>query len=79
MKEHGQNKLNKVAENDLTRNKLHNVDDKDAYIADEYCPNLNHNFLELFESEIQNEFLKDEKLSEKDVEEVFTILTIIHV
>lgn len=45
-------------------------DDKDANIANEHCPSLNHNFLDLFESEIQNEFLKDEKVSEKDVEEV---------
>ncbi|PWA97723.1 ulp1 protease family, C-terminal catalytic domain-containing protein [Artemisia annua] len=81
---HRQDKLHRVEENEQRLDKLHNVvekehkepekdkfdnDDKDAYIADEYCPNLNHNFLNLFESEIQNEFLKDEKVSEKDVEE----------
>ncbi|PWA88222.1 phospholipase-like protein [Artemisia annua] len=81
---HRQDKLHRVDENEQRLDKLHNVvekehkepekdkfdnDDKDAYIADEYCPNLNHNFLNLFESEIQNEFLKDEKVSEKDVEE----------
>ncbi|PWA61132.1 phospholipase-like, Aminotransferase-like mobile domain protein [Artemisia annua] len=53
---------------ELEKDKFDN-EDKDAYIADEYCPNLNHNFLNLFETEIQKEFLKDEKLSEKDVEE----------
>ena len=49
-----------------------NVDDdaNDSNIAHDYCPSLNHNFLDLFESEIQNDFIKDEKVSENDVEEV---------
>lgn len=50
---------------------------KDTDLGDEYCTNINQNFLELLESAIQDEFLKDEKLSDKDVEEVCTILTII--
>ncbi|PWA60004.1 phospholipase-like, Aminotransferase-like mobile domain protein [Artemisia annua] len=68
---HRQDKLHNIDEKEHKepeKDKFDN-DDKDAYIADEYCPNLNHNFLDLFESEIQNEFLKDEKVSKKDVKE----------
>ncbi|PWA64685.1 phospholipase-like protein [Artemisia annua] len=73
---HRQDKLHRVDEKEQRLDKLHNVvekehkePEKDAYIADEYCPNLNHNFLDLFESEIQNVFIKDEKVSEKEFEE----------
>lgn len=47
--------------------------DSDTDIGNEYCSNLNQNFLDLLESAIQDEFLKDDKLSDKDVKEVCTI------
>ena len=47
--------------------------DSDTDIGNEYCSDLNQNFLDLLESAIQDEFLKDDKLSDKDVKEVCTI------
>ena len=44
--------------------------DSDTDIGNEYCSDLNQNFLDLLESAIQDEFLKDDKLSDKDVKEV---------
>lgn len=61
------------------QDKFDNHDKDTTDLGDEYCTNLNQNFVDLLESAIQDEFLKDDKLSEKDVEEVCTILTIIHV
>lgn len=49
-------------------------DEKDIDLGDEFCPNLNHNFLELFEFEVQNEDVEAE-----GVGEVCTTLRILHV
>lgn len=53
--------------------------DRDTDVGNEYCSHLNQNFLDLLESAIQDDFLKDDKLSDKDIEEVCIILSKINV
>ena len=50
-------------------------DDKDTDIGDEYCTNLNDNFLDLLETAIKNECLNDDKVSGKNAEEVCTMFS----
>ncbi|PWA72397.1 phospholipase-like, Aminotransferase-like mobile domain protein [Artemisia annua] len=66
-----QDSLDKVDEKEHKEPEKDKFDNhyKDTDLGDEYCTNLNQNFLDLLESAIQDEFLKDDKLSEKDVEE----------